>query len=310
MMAIRLSRMFTGRRKVLRFVENFHGWADEVIAPESPGIVADAVTVVPGHDLNRLEAELAKKEYAILFTEGGGAHMAGQIPWEADFIRALPSLTQKYGTVWLIDEVVTGFRDATGGWQATIGVTPDLTSLGKTVGGGLSVGAVGGRADIMDMLKPKTPPQPSLRHSGTWNANPLTAAAGIAACKLYLNGEPQKKANQMGAYLREKGNQALKKWGVSGRLYGRTIVHLYLGPIDYEPSDDTLPPTKDVQKLIGEGATKENLCLHLLHRGVTTMGGRFFVMSAVHTKEDIDQTVEALGSSLDAMLADGVLQKA
>jgi len=160
------------------------------------------------------------------------------------------------------------------------------------------------------MLKPKTPPQPSLRHSGTWNANPLTAAAGIAACKLYLNGEPQKKANQMGAYLREKGNQALKKWGVSGRLYGRTIVHLYLGPIDYEPSDDTLPPTKDVQKLIGEGATKENLCLHLLHRGVTTMGGRFFVMSAVHTKEDIDQTVEALGSSLDAMPADGVLQKA
>ena len=310
MMAIRLSRMFTGRRKVLRFVENFHGWADEVIAPESPGIVADAVTVVPGHDLNRLEAELAKKEYAILFTEGGGAHMAGQIPWEADFIRALPSLTQKYGTVWLIDEVVTGFRDATGGWQATIGVTPDLTSLGKTIGGGLNVGAVGGRADIMDMLKPKTPPQPSLRHSGTWNANPLTAAAGIAACKLYLNGEPQKKANQMGAYLREKGNQALKKWGVSGRLYGRTIVHLYLGPIDYEPSDDTLPPTKDVQKLIGEGATKENLCLHLLHRGVTTMGGRFFVMSAVHTKEDIDQTVEALGSSLDAMLADRVLQKA
>jgi len=310
MMAIRLSRMFTGRRKVLRFVENFHGWADEVIAPGSPGIVADAVTVVPGHDLNRLEAELAKKEYAILFTEGGGAHMAGQIPWEADFIRALPSLTQKYGTVWLIDEVVTGFRDATGGWQATIGVTPDLTSLGKTIGGGLNVGAVGGRADIMDMLKPKTPPQPSLRHSGTWNANPLTAAAGIAACKLYLNGEPQKKANQMGAYLREKGNQALKKWGVSGRLYGRTIVHLYLGPIDYEPSDDTLPPTKDVQKLIGEGATKENLCLHLLHRGVTTMGGRFFVMSAVHTKEDIDQTVEALGSSLDAMLADRVLQKA
>lgn len=310
MMAIRLSRMFTGRRKVLRFIENFHGWADEVIAPESPGIVADAVTVVPGHDLNRLEAELAKKEYAILFTEGGGAHMAGQIPWEADFIRALPSLTQKYGTVWLIDEVVTGFRDATGGWQATIGVTPDLTSLGKTVGGGLSVGAVGGRADIMDMLKPKTPPQPSLRHSGTWNANPLTAAAGIAACKLYLNGEPQKKAREMGNYLREKGNQALKKRGVSGRLYGRTIVHLYLGPIDYEPSDDTLPPTKDVQKLIGEGATKENLCLHLLHRGVTTMGGRFFVMSAVHTKEDIDQTVEALGSSLDAMLADGVLQKA
>ena len=310
MMAIRLSRMFTGRRKVLRFVENFHGWADEVIAPGAPGIVADAVTVIPGHDLDRLEKELATKEYAILFTEGGGAHMAGQIPWDADFIRAIPGLTQKYGTVFLIDEVVTGFRDAKGGWQSTIGVTPDLTTLGKTVGGGLSVGAVGGRADIMDMLKPKSPPQPSLGHSGTWNANPLTAAAGIAACQLYLDGEPQKKANQMGAYLREKGNQALRKQGISGRLYGRTIVHLHLGPIDYEPSDDTLPPTKDVQKLLAEGATKEKLCLHLLHRGVATMGGRFFVMSAVHTEEDIDQTVEALVSSLDALLADGELPQA
>jgi len=310
MMAIRLSRMFTGRRKVLRFVENFHGWADEVIAPGAPGIVADAVTVIPGHDLDRLEKELATKEYAILFTEGGGAHMAGQIPWDADFIRAIPGLTQKYGTVFLIDEVVTGFRDAKGGWQSTIGVTPDLTTLGKTVGGGLSVGAVGGRADIMDMLKPKSPPQPSLRHSGTWNANPLTAAAGIAACQLYLDGEPQKKANQMGAYLREKGNQALRKQGISGRLYGRTIVHLHLGPIDYEPSDDTLPPTKDGQKLLAEGATKEKLCLHLLHRGVATMGGRFFVMSAVHTEEDIDQTVEALVSSLDALLADGELPQA
>ena len=309
MMAIRLSRMFTGRRKILRFIENFHGWADEVTAPGAPGIVADAVTVIPSHDLNRLEKELSTKEYAILFTEGGGAHMAGQIPWETDFIRAIPSLTQKYGTVWLIDEVVTGFRDAKGGWQATIGVTPDLTTLGKTVGGGLSVGAVGGRADIMDMLKPKSPPQPSLRHSGTWNANPLTAAAGVAACQLYLDGEPQKKANQMGAYLREKGNQALQKRGISGRLYGRTIIHLYLGPIDYEPSDGTLPPTKDAQKLLAEGATKENLCLHLLHRGVATMGGRFFVMSAVHTEEDIDQTTAALGSSLDAMLADGELPK-
>jgi len=310
MMAIRLSRMFTGRKKVLRFIENFHGWSDEVIAVGSPGVFPDNVTVIPGHDLARLEKELAKKEYAILMLEGGGAHMAGQIPWDADFVRALPGLTRKYGTVFLIDEVVTGFRDAPGGWQSTIGVTPDLTTLGKTVGGGLSVGAVGGRADIMDMLKPKSPPQPSLRHSGTWNANPLTSAAGIAACKLYLDGAPQKKANEMGAYLREKGNQTLKKRGISGRLYGRTIIHVYLGPIDYEPADDTLPPSKDVQKLMGKDDAKEKLCLHLLHRGVATMGGKLFVMSAAHTKEDIDQTAEALGASLDAMLADGELQKA
>jgi len=307
MMAIRLSRIFTGRKKVLRFIENFHGWADEVVALETPGIAADAVTVISGHDLNRLEEVLATKEYAVLLLEGGGAHMAGQIPWDTDFVRALPGLTRKYGTVFVIDEVVTGFRDAPGGWQSTIGVTPDLTTLGKTTGGGLSVGVVGGRADIMDMLKPKSPPQPSLRHSGTWNANPLTAAAGIAACKLYLGGEPQKKARELGARLREKGSQTLKERGISGRLYGRTIIHLYLGPIDYEPSDNTLPPTNNIQKLIAGAPAKRKLCLHLLHRGVANMEGKLFVLSAVHTEEDINQTAEAFGASLDAMVAEKVI---
>jgi len=306
-MAIRLARVFTGRKKVLRFVDNFHGWADEVSGPTPAGTVADEVKVIPMNDLKRLEEELARKEYAILFIEGGGAHMGGQIPWDADFVRAVPSLAQKYGTVLLIDEVVTGFRDSSGGWQATIGVTPDLTTLGKTIGGGLGVGALGGRADIMDMLKPKAPPQQFVGHSGTWNANPLTAAAGIAACKLYIGGEVQRRANQLGAYLRERGNQALKERDIDIRLYGMSIVHVYIGPIDYEPSDDTLPPTRDVDKLMAGTPTKQRLCLHLLHRGVATMGGRFFILSAAHTEEDIAQAVKVFGDSLDAMIAEGTL---
>jgi len=310
MMAMRLARAFTGRRKILRFEENFHGWFDEVAPPETPGIVADEVKVIPGHDLNLVEKELATKEYAILLTEGGGAHMGGQIPWDADFIRALPSLTKKYGTVWLIDEVVTGFRDAPGGWQATTGVTPDLTSLGKAVGGGLSVGALGGRADIMDMLKPKASPQQFVHHPGTWNANPLTAAAGVAACKLYNGGEVQKRLNQLGAYLRKRGNQAFRDRGINGRFYGRSIVHLYFGPIDYEPSDDTLPPTRDIHKIMARIPARQRLCLHLLQRGVYTQGMRMFILSVAHTEEDIDQTVRALGDSLDAMSAEGILNQA
>jgi len=310
MMAIRLARAFTGRTKVLRFTDNFHGWGEEVQALGSAGIVANEVREIPMHDLGRLEEELAKKEYAILFLEGGGAHMGGQVPWDADFVRAVSSLTQKYGTVLLIDEVVTGFRDSTGGWQATIRVTPDLTTLGKTIGGGLGIGALGGRADIMGMLKPKASPQQFVGHTGTWNANPLTAAAGIAACKLYIGGEVQRKANQLGAYFRERGNQALKERGINSRLYGRSIVHVYIGPIDYEPSDDTLPPTKDVGKLIAGYLMKQRLCLHLLHRGVATMGARLFILSAAHTEEDIDQTVKAFGDSLDAMIAEGTLNQA
>ena len=307
-MAIRLARLFTKRRKVLKFEENFHGWADELVAP-APGVFSDDVKVIPGHDLNRVEEELATKEYAILIIEGGGAHMGGQIPWDTDFIRALPGLTQRYGTVFLIDEIVTGFRDSPGGWQATVGVTPDLTSLGKTIGGGLGVGALGGQADIMDILKPVAPPQQFVRHSGTWNANPLTAAAGVAACRLYRDGEVQKKVNQLGAYLRKRGDQVLQEQGVNGRLYGRSIVWLYLGPIDYEPSDDTLPPTRDVGKLMAGASVKVQLCLHLLHRGVSTMGARFFILSAAHTEEDIDKTMQAFGDSLNAMIAEGTLNK-
>ena len=307
MMAVRLSRLFTGRKKILRFVENFHGWGDELVVTGTPGVSNDYVTMIPGHDLKLLEKELMAGEYAMVMAEGGGAHMAGQIPWDPDFVRGIPALARRYGTVFLIDEVVTGFRDAAGGWQSTVGVTPDLTSLGKTIGGGLGIGALGGRADIMDMLKPGASAQPFARHSGTWNANPLTAAAGVAACTLYLDGEPQRRASELGAYLRKKGNQALRDKGYAARLYGRTIVHVYLGPADYEPADDSLPPTGDVTKLISGAAQKGRLCLHLFQRGIATMGGRFFVLSAMHAGEELDRTVEALISSLDAMSAEGSL---
>ena len=312
MMAIRLGRAFTGRRKVLRFEENYHGWADELAQRGCAGAVADQVNVIPFNNINKLEEELAKKEYAVFLTEGGGGHMDGQVPMDIDFVRALSDLAHKYGTVWVLDEVVTGFRDAPGGWQSIVGVRPDLTTLGKCVGGGLPVGAVAGRADIMEGLNPETTYERRIGHPGTWNANPLLSSAGIAACKLYQGGEPQREARQRADYLREKGNKVLKERNVNGRLYSRTIVHFYLGPIDYEPPDDTMPPTRDIKKIVAPmaAAMQSRLCLHLLHRGVATMDGEIFILSAAHTKEDIDQTIEAFSDSLDAMIAEGTLSQA
>ena len=312
MMAIRLGRAFTGRRKVLRFEENYHGWADELVQLGSAGAVADEVGVIPFNNLNRLEEELAKKEYAVLLSEGGGAHMDGQVPIDTGFVRALSDLAHRYGTVWVLDEVVTGFRDAPGGWQSLVGVRPDLTTLGKCVGGGLPVGAVAGRADIMEGLNPETTYERRIGHPGTWNANPLLSSAGIAACKLYQGGEPQRGARQRADYLREKGNRVLKERNINGRLYSRTIVHFYLGPIDYEPPDDTMPPTRDIKKIMAltAAAMQSRLCLHLLQRGVATMDGEIFILSAAHTKEDIDQTIEAFSDSLDAMIAEGTLSQA
>ena len=116
-----------------------------------------------------------------------------------------------------MDEVVTGFRDAPGGFQSMVGLKPDLTSLGKVVAGGLGAGALVGRADIMEALSPKAPSNRRVMHSGTWNAIPLTCAAGVAALKLYQDGEPQKRANELAAYLREKGNQVFKEKGIDPR---------------------------------------------------------------------------------------------
>lgn len=312
MMAIRLARVFTGRRKILRFEGHFHGWADELVRPDSAGVVADAVRCIPQNDLDRVEKELATREYAVLMTEAGGASMGGMVPIDHDFVRELGYLTRKYGTVWVLDEVVTGFRDSPGGWQEMVGIRPDLTTLGKCVGGGLPVGALVGRADIMEALNPRTPAERRVLHSGTWNANPLLCAAGIAACKLYQTGEPQRKTAEIAAYFREKGNKALNERGLNARLYSRSIVHLYLGPIDYEPADDTMPPTKDMQRIFRQGSwldpVRARLNLHLLQRGIATMAGRLFVLSMAHTKEDVDRTIEALVDSLEAMIAEGTLR--
>ena len=300
MMALRLGRIFTGRPKILKFEEHYHGWNDHLIPPGTPGTIPEDTTIntttIPSNDLSRVEEELAKREYAVLITEGGGAFMAGQYPLEEDFVRALPELTHKYGTIWVLDEVVTGFRFAPGGWQSILGVKPDLTTLGKCIGGGLSCGAVVGRADIMAAYDIDTPRERRIMHGGTWNANPLLAAAGIAALKILRTGEPQRRADEAAAQLREGCNKALRERGVSGRYYGRSMCHGYLGPIEYEPPNEIMPSTKDIRKLfnIAQAPIWTRILIHLFQRGVDNGSGRLFILSAAHTKEGIDQTVEAL----------------
>jgi len=310
LMAIRLSRVFTGRKKILRFVENFHGWADEVaLPPDAPGITSKEVKTIP-YDLNLLEKELATAEYAVLMTEGGGAHMSGQVPLDLDFVKELPGLTRKYGTVWHMDEVVTGFRDAVGGFQALAGVKPDLTSLGKIVGGGLGAGALIGRADIMQAFSSRAPKDKQVLHSGTWNANPLTSAAGIATLEYIKDGKPQKRANQLASYLRKQGNSMMRDKGIQAWLYGRSITHIYLGPFECEPTDETSPPSTDISKIVRIDRARLRLDLHLLERGISTLLARMFILSSEHTREDVDKTVSALSDAFDAMIAEGSIEQA
>jgi glutamate-1-semialdehyde 2,1-aminomutase len=112
-MAIRLARVFTGRRRVLRFARNYHGWLDELTAPGSAGAITDLVTVIPANDLAALERELATREYALVMAEGGGGYLSGRVPTSVEFFRALPELARRYGTVFLLDEVGTDPEDYT-----------------------------------------------------------------------------------------------------------------------------------------------------------------------------------------------------
>ncbi len=310
MMALRLSRVFTGRKKIIRFEKNYHGWADELASPAEPAVCQDNIVFLPQNDLKGLEEALSGNDVAAVFTEAGGAFLGGRTPVDSGFIGQVPELAGKYGALWILDEVVTGFRVAPGGWQARMNLKPDLTTLGKCLGGGLSVGALVGRADIFEAFNPKNKAIRPILHGGTWNANPLSAAAGIAACNLFISGVHQEKASRAAAMFREEGNRLLRKQGISGSFYGpSSIIYLYLGPVDKKPFDETLPPTGDYSRLTDPSMTPVygRLLLHLLQRGVSNIMGSIFVFSSAHEPEDVKYTLDALDEALQALSAEGLL---
>src|SRR2546428_6476211 len=191
-MAVRLARAFTGKRHVVKFAGHFHGWHEgleigvrppyeaEPEAGQLPEVV-DRVSVLPPNDIVAVRARLAKGDVAAVIIEPTGGHF-GSVPTPASFVAALREETKRAGALLIFDEVVTGFRVAPGGAQEKLGVRPDLTSMAKILCGGLPGGACAGREDVMSYLATKSDPAENRRakiaHAGTFNANPLSAAAG------------------------------------------------------------------------------------------------------------------------------------
>ena len=237
MMAIRAARAFTGREKIAKFEGGYHG-AHEYVSvsvrpplekldpsgptpiPEHRGMpqsILDQVIVLPYNDLDWCERELRRNadDLACLIMEPVVSSF-GYIPGDVEFLRGLRELTAELRIVLIYDEVQS-FRIAPGGAQETLGVTPDMTAFGKIIGGGTPVGAFGGRADIMELFDP-TQPGP-IPHAGTFNANPVTMAAGEAVMK-HLTPEVYDRMNALGGQLRAKLRAVFDEFEVPAQVTG------------------------------------------------------------------------------------------
>ncbi len=324
LMAIRLARAHTGRNTLVRFQGHFHGWHDAVMlgyqppytVPDSlgiPGEVLGRVCCLPPNDIAAVEAALAADPdvAAIILEPAGGANAA--IPTRPGFLAALRELCSARGVVLIFDEVISGFRYAPGGAQAYFGVTPDLTALAKILAGGLPGGAVAGRAGIMDLLAYTDDAHANryarVSHPGTFNANPLSAAAGAATLEIAATGEPQQRAGALTLKLIRGMNDVLRVARVPGCVYGdRAAFHLFVGQDGFRPEDAERMLDRALPDRLssGMGRLTQPVRAALLLEGIDPSGpsGR---LSSAHSEADIEQTLAGFERALGRLRHWGLL---
>src|SRR5439155_23981677 len=223
------------------------------------------------------------------------------------FLRNLRQATQEAGSLLIFDEVVSGFRYAPGGAQERYGVLPDLTTMAKILAGGLPGGAVGGRRDIMEQLS--FGHRRKIAHAGTFNANPISAAAGGAALELVATGEPNRRADATAATLNRELSAILKRRGIPGLVYGEaSLVHWYLGE-EAPPLNDIAAPgyQEGAERLLMRGG-KARMALRkaLILNGVDCAGAQLTV-SSVHDDRDVEETLAAFDRAFERLQQDGLL---
>lgn len=316
LMALRLSRIATGRRKILKFLGHFHGWHDWLMpgadAPydpaslQMPGVtdsVLDDLVAIPPNDLSLVAKAIDEHRPACLILEATGGHWS-LVPMRAEFLQGLRKLTAEKGVVLIFDEVITGFRVSPGGSQGHYGIAPDLTTMAKILAGGLPGGAVGGRADLMSVLEVENRFGKKMRHAGTYNGNPLSAAAGCAALSLVEQGAFNRIANQRACELRSGLNELFERKSLNWCAYGEfsmlAILPDYDGP---RFSDDQFIPYENrFDKL---DAKRDPVLSHafrcaLLLNGIDFFGWRA-MLSGVHTADDVARTVAGFSKAIDLL---------
>lgn len=320
LLAIRLARTYTGKNKLLRFVGHYHGWQDSVILgaaevtqPGIPQSIRDMTVVCPPNNIEAVEKCLqADPDIACIILEPTGA-CSGVIPSNGKFLGQLREITQHYGVVLIFDEIITGFRISPGGAQAYYQVMPDLTTLAKVLAGGLPGGAVAGKKEILNLIskteQDKTAQGTKVSHLGTFNANPLSAAAGIAMLKIVKTSEPHPKINQLADELRLGLNQIIDHYHLDWVVYGEfSCLKFLIGHgVKGLKTADFDPYQWDYQLLMGRGhpELRKNLRCGLLLNGVDISLSS--VTTAAHSTEDIQQTIAAFAQTIEWMKSDSLI---
>ncbi|WP_341529512.1 glutamate-1-semialdehyde 2,1-aminomutase [Nostoc sp. UHCC 0302] len=296
MAVLRLMRAFTNREKIIKFEGCYHGHADMFLVkagsgvatlglPDSPGVPKSATSstlTAPFNDLEAVKAlfEENRDEIAGVILEPVVGN-AGFISPDAGFLEGLRELTHEHGALLVFDEVMTGFRIAYGGAQQKFGITPDLTTLGKVIGGGLPVGAYGGRRDIMSMIAPAGP----VYQAGTLSGNPLAMTAGIKTLELlqkpgtydYLDRVTKKLADGLLQIAQETGHAAC-----GGQISAMFGLFFTSGPVhNYEDAKNS-----DTAKF---GRFHRGMLEHGVYLAPSQFEAGF--TSLAHTEEDIEQTL-------------------
>ncbi len=324
MLALRVARAYTGRTKVLRFEGHFSGWHDgvgkgamipfnEPVSAGIPPAVLDTIEVVPA-DLDRVSDVLEKdRDIAAVMLEPSGASW-GTEPLTVAFNEGLRDLTRTHGALLVYDEVITGFRYAPGGYQEYAGITPDMSFHGKIVAGGMPGGVVAGRSDIMEVFDYTGDAHHDryerVHHLGTFNANPVSTAAGIATLKRVATGLPHQRANRLAERLRQGMDDILREEGVAGFTYGDvSIFHVYLEAFPGSgASDREQLVTRDVNVLKGiPTPVVAAFQKMLLARGIDLVSYTGGVTSSAHTEEDIALTLDAFGDVIRSLVRERMI---
>jgi glutamate-1-semialdehyde 2,1-aminomutase len=326
LMGVRLARAYTGRNKVLRFKMHFHGWHDHMTSgltnhfdgSATTGVVkgvADAVVLATANDEAGTRAVIeANPDIACVIIEPTGASF-GRVPVRPSFLTFLRKITREKGIVLIFDEVVTGFRVSPGGAQAEFGVIPDMSSLAKILAGGLPGGAIVGRKDIMELLdfaQTKAKGLEKIQHPGTYNANPISAAAGIAALTLIKTTDACKRANASAARLRGLLNEVIAEEGVPWAAFGTFAgFHIFTNPkrraIDPKTFDALATDPEELKGAWSANVTHK-IRLGMLSNGVDINGSPGGTMSSVHVDSDLDRTAAAFRSTLKLLKEEGEIR--